>query len=88
MQAPAVAREIAVAADNAVARNDDGDGIGRAGTRDGANLARLELEVIFAELARRLEFAESTAPLERLRSSFVGGIKHMPISYKMNRAAD
>jgi cholest-4-en-3-one 26-monooxygenase len=54
----------------------------------GANLARLELEVIFAELARRLEFAESTAPLERLRSSFVGGIKHMPIRYQMNRAAD
>jgi cholest-4-en-3-one 26-monooxygenase len=54
----------------------------------GANLARLELEVIFAELARRLELAESTAPLERLRSSFVGGIKHMPIRYQMNRTAN
>jgi cholest-4-en-3-one 26-monooxygenase len=53
----------------------------------GANLARLELEVIFAELSRRLEFAEPTAPLERLRSSFVGGIKHMPIRFKMNPAA-
>ena len=53
----------------------------------GANLARLELEVIFAELARRLEFAEPTAPLERLRSSFVGGIKHMPIRFKMNPAS-
>jgi cholest-4-en-3-one 26-monooxygenase len=36
----------------------------------GANLARLELEVIFRELARRLEYAEPAGPLERLRSSF------------------
>jgi len=50
----------------------------------GANLARLELEVIFRELAKRLEFAEPAGPLERLRSSFVGGIKHMPIRFKMN----
>jgi cytochrome P450 len=50
----------------------------------GANLARLELEVIFRELAKRLEFAEPTGPLQRLRSSFVGGIKHMPIRFKMN----
>ena len=50
----------------------------------GANLARLELEVIFRELARRLEYAEPAGPFERLRSSFVGGIKHMPIQFKMN----
>jgi cholest-4-en-3-one 26-monooxygenase len=52
----------------------------------GANLARLELEVIFRELARRLEYVESAGPMERLRSSFVGGIKHMPIKFKMNPA--
>ena len=51
-----------------------------------ANLARLELEVIFRELAKRLEFAEQAGPVERLRSSFVGGIKHMPIRYKLNAA--
>ncbi|MGO9602203.1 MAG: cytochrome P450 [Candidatus Binataceae bacterium] len=50
----------------------------------GANLARLELEVIFSELAKRLESAELAGPIERLRSSFVGGIKHMPIRFKMN----
>ena len=52
----------------------------------GANLARLELEVIFRELASRLEYAEPAGPLERLRSSFVGGVKHMPIQFKMRAA--
>jgi cytochrome P450 len=52
----------------------------------GSNLARLELAVIFRELAKRLEFAELVGPVERLRSSFVGGIKHMPIRYKLRPA--
>jgi cholest-4-en-3-one 26-monooxygenase len=52
----------------------------------GANLARLELAVIFAELAKRLDHAELAGPVERLRSSFVGGVKHMPIRYKLNPA--
>jgi len=50
----------------------------------GSNLARLELEVIFRELGKRLEHAELAGAVERLRSSFVGGIKHMPIRYKLN----
>jgi len=45
----------------------------------GANLARLELEVIFKELIRWFDHAELTGAVERLRSSFVGGIKHMPV---------
>ena len=45
----------------------------------GANLARLELEVIFRELLKRIEYVESAGPVERLRSGFVGGIKHMPV---------
>lgn len=49
----------------------------------GAHLARLELEVMFRQLARRLEHAELAGPVERLRSSFVGGIKHMPLRYRM-----
>jgi cholest-4-en-3-one 26-monooxygenase len=52
----------------------------------GSNLARLELEVIFRELAKRMDQAESAGPVERLRSSFVGGIKHMPIRYKLRPA--
>jgi cholest-4-en-3-one 26-monooxygenase len=53
----------------------------------GANLARLELKIIFRELAKRLDHVESAGPIERLRSSFVGGIKHMPIRLKMKPAA-
>jgi cytochrome P450 len=48
----------------------------------GANLARLELRVIFAELARRLEDVSLAGTVSRLRSSFVGGIKRMPIRYR------
>ncbi len=54
----------------------------------GANLARLELEVIFRQLVERMEYAEMAGPIERLRSSFVGGIKHMPIKMKINPARD
>jgi cytochrome P450 len=52
----------------------------------GANLARLELEVIFRQLAERLDYAELAGSVERLRSSFVGGIKHMPIKFRMKPA--
>lgn len=49
----------------------------------GANLARLELQIMFRQLVERLESVEMTGPIERMRSSFVGGIKHMPIRYRM-----
>jgi cytochrome P450 len=49
----------------------------------GANLARLELRAIFGQLAKRLDFAELAGPVQRLRSSFIGGIKHMPIRYSL-----
>ena len=52
----------------------------------GANLARLELEAIFRQIIERMEYAELAGPVERLRSSFVGGIKHMPIKMKLNPA--
>jgi cholest-4-en-3-one 26-monooxygenase len=52
----------------------------------GANLARLELRVIFAELARRLESVELAGPVERMRSSFLGGVKRMPIRYRLRGA--
>ena len=53
----------------------------------GAHVARLELDVIFRHLVSRLEFVELAGPVERLRSSVVGGIKHLPIRYRMRRAA-
>jgi len=49
----------------------------------GANLARLELQIMFRQLAQRLEEVEQTGPVARMRSSFVGGIKHMPIKCRM-----
>jgi cholest-4-en-3-one 26-monooxygenase len=52
----------------------------------GANLARLELRVIFGELAQRLDEIELAGPYERMRSSFLGGVKRMPIRYRLRPA--
>ena len=52
----------------------------------GANLARLELQAMFRQLAQRLESLEITGPVGRLRANFVGGIKHMPVRYRMSAA--
>jgi cholest-4-en-3-one 26-monooxygenase len=49
----------------------------------GANLARLELQVMFRQLAERLESVELAGPIQRMRSNFVGGIKHMPVRLKV-----
>jgi cholest-4-en-3-one 26-monooxygenase len=53
----------------------------------GANLARLELRVMFRDLARRLEHIELVGSPQRMRSSFLGGVKRMPIRYKLARPA-
>jgi cholest-4-en-3-one 26-monooxygenase len=50
----------------------------------GANLARLELQAMFRQLAERLHSVELAGPIQRMRSSFVGGIKHMPIRYRID----
>jgi cytochrome P450 len=47
----------------------------------GASLARLELRVMFEELLSRLPDIERTGDVQRLRSNFIGGIKHMPVRY-------
>jgi cytochrome P450 len=44
----------------------------------GAHLARREIGVMFRELFRRAPGIRSTAPPERLLSSFINGIKHLP----------
>lgn len=49
----------------------------------GANLARLELRVMFRMLAERLESVELAGEFERVRSSFLGGVKRMPIRYRL-----
>lgn len=45
----------------------------------GAWLARLEIKVVFEELLRRVVRIEQTGPVERLRSNFISGIKHLPV---------
>jgi cholest-4-en-3-one 26-monooxygenase len=45
----------------------------------GANLARLEIRVLFDELAKRVEAVEQLAPASLLRSNFLRGVKHLPV---------
>lgn len=47
----------------------------------GAGLARLEIRVMFEELLQRFDNIALAGPVERLRSTFLHGIKHMPIRY-------
>jgi cholest-4-en-3-one 26-monooxygenase len=47
----------------------------------GANLARMELRLIFGELIRRLPDMTLNGDVEYLRSNFIGGIKHMPVRW-------
>ncbi|MEL7210066.1 MAG: cytochrome P450, partial [Actinomycetota bacterium] len=46
----------------------------------GANLARLELKIMFEELLARTSDIELTGDVQRLRSNFINGIKHVPVS--------
>lgn len=42
-------------------------------------LARLEVKILFQELAKRLRSIEAAGPHKFLRSNFVGGIKELPV---------
>jgi cytochrome P450 len=50
----------------------------------GAHIARLELETIFRHLVARLEEFELAGPVERLSSAVNGGIKHLPLRYRLS----
>jgi cholest-4-en-3-one 26-monooxygenase len=47
----------------------------------GAQLARMEIHVLFEELAKRVHHVEALGDPDRLRSNFIGGIKHLPVAY-------
>jgi cytochrome P450 len=51
----------------------------------GAGFARLELRVMFEELLTRFPDIHVSGPVERLRSTFIGGIKHVPVSFTPER---
>jgi cytochrome P450 len=45
----------------------------------GAQLARMELKVLYEELLPRLTDLGVDGPIERLRSNFISGIKRLPV---------
>jgi cytochrome P450 len=49
----------------------------------GAHLARLELRVFFEELLKRVDDLQLVGEPSRSATVFVGGLKHLPISYRM-----
>ena len=51
----------------------------------GANLAKLELEIIFAEVLSRMPDIAAAGPAEMLRSNFIGGVKHLPVTFTPGR---
>jgi cytochrome P450 len=48
----------------------------------GANLARMEIRILFEELLPRLASIEQTGDIERVRSNFVNGVKRFPVRVK------
>jgi cytochrome P450 len=49
----------------------------------GAALARMEMNSLFTELIPRLESIELAGPAELTATTFVGGLKHLPIRYAL-----
>ncbi|GAF90388.1 unnamed protein product [marine sediment metagenome] len=52
----------------------------------GAHVARLELEYAYKYLLPRIEEIEVAGPVDRLQSNLIGGIKRLPIRYKLKPA--
>ena len=46
----------------------------------GAHLARIEIRIMFEELVRRTRSIELAGEPQRLRSNFINGLKHLPIT--------
>ena len=49
----------------------------------GAMLARMEMKALFSALLPRLEHVELAGEAQYTKSTFVSGLKHLPISYRM-----
>ncbi len=47
----------------------------------GANLARMEIIVMFEHLLDRLPDIHVDGPVERLQSNFINGVKHLPVAF-------
>lgn len=53
----------------------------------GTHLARLEIQVMFEHLLERIPEMELAGPVQRLRSNFINGIKHMPVEFRPAKRA-
>ena len=53
----------------------------------GAQLARMETQALFTELVPRLQYAEITGPVTGVASTFVSGLKQLPLRYRMTAPA-
>jgi cholest-4-en-3-one 26-monooxygenase len=51
----------------------------------GANLARAELKIVFRELLERVPDMQLAGEPQVLRSNFIGGIKHLPVTFTPGR---
>jgi cholest-4-en-3-one 26-monooxygenase len=47
----------------------------------GANLARMEIRVMFEHLLDRMPDIHQAGPVERLQSQFINGVKHLPVAF-------
>src|SRR5882757_4930513 len=53
----------------------------------GAQLARMETQALFTELLPRLQYAEISGPVTGVASTFVSGLKQLPLRYRMTAPA-
>ncbi|MBK8957811.1 MAG: cytochrome P450 [Proteobacteria bacterium] len=52
----------------------------------GGPLAKMEIRLAMEELLSRYDGIEITGPIERVQSTFVGGLKHLPVKLKSRSA--
>jgi cytochrome P450 len=52
----------------------------------GQHLAKMEIRAFFKELLGRLDTIEMTGPSKRVQSTFVSGLKTLPVRYKLRAA--
>ncbi len=52
----------------------------------GQHLAKMEIRAFFKELLGRLDSIEMTGPTSRVQSTFVSGLKTLPVRYKLRAA--
>ena len=47
----------------------------------GANLARMEIRVMFEHLLDRMPDIHQAGDMQRLQSQFINGVKHLPVAF-------